>query len=248
MVIKTYSDYLEHLKQGLIKTHDGDKSIKYLVDTLRKLKFNVTGDYDNNIISLTIKDFNHIASNKLDDFFNTISSILTNKFGWYPSSMDIHLLSGLDRLKKYDEAEIKLKRSIIGSLTIKYDSKFGNKVFYNGYLYHLSIREYEKKILKKGLFPKSKSKLSSHLDRVYLCKNLNDCKNLIHQMKIHYSEERDVNFYDLGNKKWRKDTRWIIFKINNSSINLYKDNNYGEGHYTMDNIDPKDITIIDKED
>ena len=37
MFIKNYSDYIHHIKEGLIKTYDGEKSISYLIDTLKKV-------------------------------------------------------------------------------------------------------------------------------------------------------------------------------------------------------------------
>lgn len=246
MFIKNYSDYIQHINEGLIKTHNGEKSIRYLIDTLRKLKFDANGSFNDNIIELTFNNFNHIDSSKLDDLFDTISSIITNKFGWFPSSMDITLVNGFNRLKRYDESEIKLKKSTISKIIISFDSKFDSKENFEGDLYHLSIQEYNNKILKSGLYPKSKSKLSSHIDRIYLCKNIEDCRNLIPQMKLHYSEEKDINHYELGNKKWRKNTKWIIYKIT-GQINLYKDPRYDNGYYTMDNIDTSNISIVEEE-
>ena len=86
-----------------------------------------------------------------------------------------------------------------------------------------------------------------HIDRVYLCKNIEDCKELIPQMKIHYSEERSVNHYELNNKKWIKDTRWTIFEIDDDNLKLYKDPRYDNGYYTMDNIHPSNISIFQSE-
>jgi hypothetical protein len=247
MFIKNYIDYLESINEGLIKTNDGEKSLKYTIDTLKKLKFDVDGDIKDNLISIKFNNFRFIDKSKLDDLFDMLSSLMVNKFGWFPSSMSLDLSNGLNRLKRYDESEIKIKSSTISTLTIEYDSKFDEVIEYFGDLYHLSIQEYEDKILKSGLFPKSKSKLSSHIDRVYLCKNIQDCKNLIPQMKLHYSEERDINHFELGNKKWNKNTKWIIFKINNTSLKLFNDPRYEDGYYTMDNIKPSDISVIEKE-
>jgi hypothetical protein len=108
--------------------------------------------------------------------------------------------------------------------------------------------EYNDKILKYGLYPKSKSKLSSHIDRVYLCNSLKDCEYLIPQMKLHYSDEKDINYYELDNKKWRKNTKWVIYKINDESLKLYKDPRYMHGYYTMDNINPNNISIFSLEE
>jgi hypothetical protein len=165
----------------------------------------------------------------------------------------MHLINtnGLPISKRYDESELKLKQDIISEVKIDFNSKF-DEIETNSpsKLYHLSIQEYENRILKNGLFPKSKSKISSHTERVYLCKSTQDCGSLIPQMKLHYSEEKDINLYTLGNKKWRKNTKWIIYEIDNSGKNkivLYKDPGYINGYYTLDNINPEFIEVNSRE-
>ena len=101
MFIKNFLDYFESINEGLIKTHRGDLSVSYIVDTLKRLKFNINGDFNNDIIKIEFNEFHHIDSSKLDDLFDTISAVLTNKFGWFPSSMNIILTNGMSRLKKY---------------------------------------------------------------------------------------------------------------------------------------------------
>jgi frataxin-like iron-binding protein CyaY len=248
MFIKNYSDYLDYINEGLIKTYPVDKAKKYLLDTLEKLGFDISSKIEDKIFYLKFKNFNKIEKVKINDLFDLISSIMTNMFGWFPSSMRIDLNNGLERYKKYNEDEIKLKHSIISNLEIEFDSKFDEYEIYNGNLYHLSIQEYKDKILKYGLFPKSKSKLSSHIDRIYVCKTPNDCYNLIPSMKLHYSDEKSINHFELNNKKWNKNTNWIVFKIkNNKDIKLYKDPRYEFGYYIMDNID-KDSIFIENEE
>lgn len=248
MFIKNYSDYLYSINEGLIKTYPADKVIKYLSDTLEKLKFDITSKTENDIIYLKFYTFNKIDKSKINDLFELLSSIMTNMFGWFPSSMRIELNNGLERYKKYDEDEIKLKYSIISNLEIEFDSKFDDYEIYNDDLYHLSIQEYKDKILKSGLFPKSKSKLSSHIDRIYVCKKIEDCYNLIPSMKLHYNDEKSINHFELNNKKWKKDINWIIFKIkNNKVLKLYKDTRYEFGYYIMNNIEPSYISIEKKE-
>jgi len=50
-------------------------------------------------------------------------------------------------------------------------------------------------------------------------------------------------------KKSKIDTKWIIYEIdtNNLSINLYKDPNYDNGYYIIDNIPKEKIKIIEEE-
>lgn len=248
MFIRNYSDYLDYMDEGLIKTYPADKAIKYLSDTLEKLNFNIFSKIENNIIYIKFNNFNKIDKDKINDLFDLISSIMTNMFGWFPSSMRMELNNGLERYKKYNEDEIKLYYSIISNLEIEFDSKFDEYEIYNGDLYHLSIQEYKDRILKYGLFPKSKSKLSSHIDRIYVCKRIEDCYNLIPSMKLNYSDEKSINHFELNNKKWNKNTNWIIFKIkNNKDIKLYKDPRYEFGYYIMNNIEPNIIEIKSKE-
>ena len=247
-VIKFYADYIQLLNEGLIRSYDSDISFNEIIRSLKLLKFDVDGWFTNDKISLKIKNFNNIPKNKIDDLFDHVNITLVNKFGWFPSTMNITNINFNSILKKYNEDELKLKQDSISEINIEYDRGFDEieKVIPEK-LYHLSIQEYENKILKYGLFPKSKSKLSSHLDRVYLCKTPDECVNLIPQMKLYYSEEKDVNLYTLGNKKWRKNTKWIIFEIETSDINLYKDPRYKDGYYTLDNINPKTISIHSRE-
>jgi hypothetical protein len=248
MFITNYSDYLNSINEGLIKTYPAEKAIRYLSDTLEKLKFNISSKIENDIIYLKFYDFNKIDKSKINDLFELIASIMTNMFGWFPSSMKIKLNNDLISYKKYDEDEIKLKYHIISNIEIEFDSKFDDYEIYNGDLYHLSIQEYKDKILKHGLFPKSKSKLSSHIDRIYVCKKIDDCYNLIPTMKLHYNDEKSINHFELNNKKWKKNIKWIIFKIkNNKSLKLYKDPRYEFGYYIMNNIEPSFISIEKEE-
>jgi len=250
-IIKYYTDYINAINEGHIKTYDSKISFNEIIRSLKLLQFKADGSYSENQINLILNDFNHIPKNKIDDLFDHISVILVNKFGWFPSYMKILYSNGHKLEKKYSEDELKLNQDLTSSIQITFESKF-DKVenIIPDKLYHLSIQEYENKIMKYGLVPKSKSKLTSHLDRIYLCKSIQDCKSLIPQMKLVYSEEKDVNLYTLGNKKYRKNTKWIIFEIDTEKAHidkLYKDPNYTDGYYYLGGIGPDSITIKEKE-
>ena len=137
----------------------------------------------------------------------------------------------------------------IDMITIEYESKFDteeNNI--PNKLYHLTIKEYSNKIDKSGLIPRSKSKLSSHLDRIYLCKTYQDCIDLIPQMLFYYTGEKDENIYKLGKKLYNKDITPVIYEIDNSSNiidKLYIDINYNKkGYYTLNNIPADKIKQI----
>ena len=62
-------------------------------------------------------------------------------------------------------------------------------------------------------------------------------------MKFHYKNRK------INNKKDNLNDKWIIYEINTSGldIKLYKDPNYINGYYIIDNIPSDLIKIIDKE-
>lgn len=96
-------------------------------------------------------------------------------------------------------------------------------------------------MLNIGIIPKSKNKLTLHLDRIYLCKYPKDCYNLIPQMKYDYNKRKN-------NKLNKINIKWIIYEVNTDNIDkLYKDPNYDNGYYIIDNMNKNDITIFDKE-
>lgn len=249
MIIKNYKDYINFINEGLIKTLDGNKALEYLLHTLSSLNFNVKGTFNDNKISFTVNNYDKIQNNRIDYLFDTISSIMTNLYGWFPSAMIIKNEKESILHKYFDESYLKSHKDSISCITIEFDSKF-DEIVNNKFdkLYHLSIMEYNDKIIKYGLSPRSKSKLSSHIDRIYLCKSIDNCKILIPQMKLYYFEEKDNNIYKLGNKKYKKNIKWIIYEINNSNdIILYKNPIYLNGFYTLENISPENINEIERE-
>jgi hypothetical protein len=63
-------------------------------------------------------------------------------------------------------------------------------------------------------------------------------------MKYDYVKRKNIN------KLNKINTDWIIYEIDTKNIEkLYKDPNYiDKGYYIVDNINPKDIIIYDKEE
>jgi hypothetical protein len=201
----------------------------------------VSGEFVSNKIKLTIHNFNVIPLSKIEHVFNQIETIVVNRGGWFPSIMKITKLTNLYKSAKYDFFEIVRIHDEIDSITIECESKFDTEeTNIPDKLYHLTINEYTSKIRKYGLVPKSKSKLSSHLDRIYLCKTYDDCVELIPRMLFYYTGERDDNLYKLGKKLFNKDIQPVIWEIDNSTgiVNkLYVDINYEDkGYYTLSNI------------
>jgi len=247
MIIK---DYIDSINEGLIKTYSGNVVSNDLSNLLIDLSinFNVKFEKEENKIKLTFNFFNAIPVSSLEDLFDLINSSVVNRGGWFPSKMNMVNIHGMEISKRYDMDNLFLNHSNYIKVEIIYESKFDDIIYdVPDKLYHLSISEYKNKIVKFGLIPKSKDKLTSHLDRVYLCKNYEDCNNLINRMKLYYNDEKLFNVYNKQNKKYNKNTIPVIFEIDNSDkfINkLYKDPNYIGGFYMLDNIPPSKIKIV----
>lgn len=250
MIIKHFKDYIYSINEGLIKTYPGDLVLNDVLKSLKHMSINCSGSFVDSKIKLTINNFNFIPLVKLKHLFDHIDTFIINRGGWFPSTMEITKLSGIKRYLKYSFSDIIRIHDEIDSIRIDYESKFDKEENdIPDKLYHLTIKEYQKKINKIGLIPRSKSKLSSHLDRVYVCKTYQDCIDLIPKMMFYYSGEKDENIYKLGKNFFGKDITPIIYEIDNTNKivdNLYFDINYGEkGYYTLSNIPPDKLKQID---
>lgn len=248
MVIKNFKDYLDAINEGLIKTHDPNIVLKNALNILHLLNININGTYTNNTIELELPNFYNIPINKVEEIFDVIMVYMVNMGGWFPSKMTITSIHKLSKKSKYSFENLMRNHDVYDNIIISFESKFGDiEPVIPDKLYHLTIKEYEQKILKYGLTPRSKSKLTSHTDRIFLCKTISDCELLSPQMKIYYNSEKDNNIYINGNKKYKKDTNLLILEIDNKDNvikKLYKDPNYINGYYTLDNIPPKYIKVV----
>ena len=235
--IETYSDFI--LNETL-KTHDIDLTLHNINRELSLLRYDflVWKEYDKIVIKLNNLSTNHIIGIQMDN----LNSLITNRHGWFPSEMKVFNLSKMVNIKQYDEKELIDNSQYYDSVEITYEPKYDIEYKIPNLLFHLSIQEYENEVLKKGLIPKSKSKLSKHLDRIYLCDNKRDCENLKGRMKLYYVGKKSKN------RKNKINDKWIIYEIDSSELNikLYKDPN-SNGYYCIDNIPANKIRIIDKE-
>ena len=237
--INTFSDFI--LNETL-KTLDIEITYKNINTELSLMGYNFNlYKNNNNTLELLLKNFNNYVS--IDDIFDHLDRLFIDRCGWFPTKMVIINMNNMANIISYDEEFLKKNINIIKVVTITYEAKNDllkdNK---NEKFFHLSIQEYETSVLSKGLMPKSKSKLSKQLDRIYLCEDVNLCYNLKSQMKLNYTVKK------FKNKKYTIDDKWIIYEINfkNLDINIYNDPN-SEGYYILDNINKDRIKIYDKE-
>ena len=230
--IRKYSDFV--LNETL-KTHDIDLTIRNVTDELSLLKYDFLIKKINNKIHIVLNNIN--TTQILSFLLDNLNTLLIDRHGWFPSKIYVENINGLKNIFKYDENYILDNSIYLKSVEISYEPKFDFEVEKIDKVYHLTVSQFSKSISKFGLIPKSKNKLSNHLDRIYLCKDVDFCYKLISQMKIHYLNKKNI------------DNSWIIYEIDSSDLNLklYKDPNYSGGFYCVENIPPTNIKIYDRE-
>ena len=231
--ITTYSSFV--LNETL-KTTDIDISIRNINNELSLQHYDFLISKEENTIHITLNNVNTTQVFPL--LISNLDRLVIDRHGWFPSKMIISNINGMSNILKYDEDYLFENYRYFKTVTIVYEPKYDIEQDLPIKLYHLSIQQFEKDIFRIGIVPKSKSKLSKHLDRIYLCNKLNGCYELIEQMKLHYV-----------NKRYKIDDRWIIYEIDTSEldIKLYKDPNYRGGYYCVDNIPKDKIKVIDSE-
>lgn len=242
MVIKNFKDYLDNINEGLIKTNRPDVVLNKTLQTLHLLGVDIRGSHTIDSISVELPNFHFIPINKVENIFDVIMVYMVNMGGWFPSYMEVTSIHKMEKKSKYDFVDLMRNHDSYETVKIIFEAKFGVlETNIPDKLYHISIKEYDHKILKNGLIPRSKSKLTSHLDRIFVCKTISDCESLVPEMMMYYSSEMDNNIYVKGKKKYKKNTNFVIFEIDNTDQfikNLYKDPRYDNGYYVIDNIPP----------
>jgi hypothetical protein len=240
--ITTYSDFM--LNETL-KTHDINLTFNNVNRELSLLRINFNININLNKIEITLLGFRFLKDIK--SYLDLLNNLLIDRHGWFPSEMEITNISNMKNILPYDEEALLDNKNNIyyQDVKITYEAKYDKLVDIPDKLYHLSIQHYENSVLKNGLIPKSKSKLSKHLDRIYLCSDPKDCYNLIGKMNFLYT----VNKF--SKSKNNINTKWIIYEIDTNDLDfkLYQDPNYtnSTAAYTTDNINRDNITIFNKE-
>ena len=116
-------------------------------------------------------------------------------------------------------------------LAFVFEKKYDEVMNIPKLIYHITDAKYLDKIKHIGLTPKTKSKLSSHPERIYAALDKEDTLNLWKRMKIFIPKEKDILL--------TIDTE----KLNNT---FYNDPNFqNKGVYTYNNISPQSIINIE---
>jgi hypothetical protein len=234
-------NYLDFISEGLIKTQPYNIVLNKVNFLPNNLIYNIKHTKSDNLINFQIFYFNKLSD--ISKTFDAIESYFINMMGWFPSTMIINSLSGMSNSIQYNRDYLIKNMDFLDKVNIIFESKFDIETNIPNKLYHLSIQEFEKSILKSGISPKSKSKISYHDSRIYLCKHILGCKDLIPKMIMIYSQQK------WSNPKSKINDKWIIYEIDTTRLDmkLYSDPNYIGGYYTLINIPSKSIKIIERE-
>lgn len=232
--IKKYKEFTNvftpfEINEGLIKTCDPLQTILSFTRMVKirnvrcVINFDASGRLFIDCENIGIEDIKFILS-------------LIGNFGYFVSE---YMVNNVDY--KFDEKDFieinfynKSKIDIVLYIEAKYDISVENiQRFY----YHATLVKYIDKILKYGLVPKSKNKLSSHPDRIFLSNNENNAIAFVRFAKAGMSESPDMTILKIDTNNIKEQYEYNGQK---SVFKLYNDPNYkGKGFYTLNNI-PKD--------
>lgn len=229
--MKRFSDQNNLLKQ-LIK-EEVKRSLIYegllfsyppsiVFNKLKAIGFNdVRYDKNKNIFSINfVLDINNIER------YKKLNNFLDNVCGW---SHGLTLSNGNVVPDKTGFFNVEN-----GNAFLQYEAKFDIKVDkIPDEIYHLTTEKKLDKILKNGLTPKGSVSLFNYGNRIYFSLKTNGL--------LEFSKRKSI---------LSQEDTFIILKINTKQINVgtrfFKDPNFVNGIYTLENISPNSITPINK--
>jgi len=228
-VIKLNHLIKEHLiYEGLI--HSVSKArFEYLLDrwAVASDKIKIVSK-EKNILHLQI-----IKVLELKEFDNLLQ--LIDNLGWYISAyLTIEnntkwkrfIKNGfINDLKKLDVLQLEPKFDLE-----KTDIRF--KV-----LYHITPSINDKKIQLLGLVPKTLNKISNHPERIYFTRTKDELELLANRFNKLSNNIREFSIYEVDIESAMK---------HNDQLRLFEDPNFENGIYTLSNIPPRFIKMVDR--
>lgn len=212
------------INEGLIKTQSPGIFLTGFQRLMRFNGSNAIADFDDDgRLYINCKNIN-----KNDAQF--ILSLIGN-YGYFVSEFIIDEIN-----KKFDEENFieiyfhnKEEINIIFYIEAKFDITVKN---IPQFLYHATLTEYVENILKKGLFPKTKNKISNHPPRIYLSNSIPNAIVFARFAKAKHFREMTLLEIDTSKIK-----QTLLYNGKLIDFKLYNDPNYrGRGFYTLNNI------------
>lgn len=230
--MKAYKEFMEMIKEGLITTHN----INLYCGVIKRKLDNFEISHDLKIVNKL--SFELTLKTNQKDIIEVINH-LCFMLGYYPSIYYIQLNNNMEN--NYKNIDDIIFNKSIKNIKIIYEANYDDGLYKNDVicpekLYHLTPSKNWNSILKKGIYPKSKKRLSDHPERIYLFDNLDDYTILLKNIKISDSINGNHFKYDL-----------IKIDSSNDKFILHIDPNYPDGYFTYDTINPNLIRKIKSE-
>lgn len=218
--VKSFKIY-ESVNETLTKSYSSLKIFKYLESlglTWYKDFYSPNG-LSNMIIEISYENFHLIKNilNKLENFFGWFLSYIRIEGEINNNIKDINL----------DEMEEYLQEDEDNKVSFSFEPKYDDEVKVPDIIYHITDEKNVNKIMKLGLIPKTKSKISYHPERIYLLTDKKDINGLISHSKFTIDEPILLTI--------------DVSKLKNK-MKFYIDVQYPAGIYTLNNI-PKECII-----
>lgn len=218
----------DHMKRELLKYKTGegagDIELKYIKKLSKDKRELMVNSYEKALKEFKYGDITIFTDKNSPEITDSLLHLI-NTSGYFVSTI---MKTGL----KIDKKDIRNHLINQDRISIMIEPNFDSKVDFNGeYLYHSTEKQYLEKILKIGLAPKSKNTRSFYPERIYLSPNVEYLKAIKGQLSI----DKVGDYVDLKIKNFPE-------------LDLYKDVRFKGGFYTYDNIHPKYIEVITKND
>ncbi len=226
------------ISEGLLYTYPPSTIFSYLQHSLGFDKYQIQLIQEDEKIKS--KYFEILILQRNLDNVEKLMKFMENICGWAPSIFISTFGTNLGKFtystfeKLYDELIENERSTFIIRFEAKFNISLDNK-YLPDYLYHVSLNSNVKKILKIGIKPTSKSKISSHLDRIYLTLTLDDAYTLKSLFLKNYPQKE-----------------FAILKIDTKSLAnnviFFEDPMFQKfekiGIYTLSNIPPTVIQLV----
>ena len=237
--MKTYTEYINDILESRTYTHEMSKTVSIISKWLSayKIKYNIDKNYET-------QDFQLYIYENFDSVSFDIIVTMSQNLGYFPSSIKIDDRDILEDYKDYchfnniiknDKKEIEyinfLKTIIFDNFNEiilqfeRYVDFDVDEKYIPDTIYHVCKKSNIENIIKYGLIPKSKMKISFHPERIYLTKN--GAYSLIKQFNKLDNDDYDILKIDVSKIK-----KYLALKL---------DPNFDDGYYTTTNIPPNII-------
>lgn len=174
--------------------------------------------------------FFYIDENKNKRYENLIQ-LMENKLGWIHSAT----LDYDKRLQK-DKKEFLIYAK--GFFYLQFEAKFDVELSERErpqYLYHITPLRKLNKIRYIGLVPKTRTKLFNYNDRIYFSNTIEALLPIV--PTLYQAMVKPAN-------PTRDDNTFIILRINNEIRRLFKDPNFEDGVYSLENVHPTNLIPV----